>query len=124
MSDATQLRITRILIVAFFGSLPFHQPPVTTILGPALTLPEVLFIPLASVLAFAVLRKRVPFPNTGIRIAVVLGLSFLPSVALASHRLRAAAQLLVILYVVMIFTASLVVKELGLARLALRAMIG
>lgn len=114
-------RALRWLAIVFFASLPFHRPPLTTALGPGLTLPEVVFVPFALVLVALVVQRRVTVPALGIRLVLVLVAGLLPSVVFASNTFRAGAQLAVLLYIASILTAAIMVRALGLGTVAARA---
>ena len=75
-------------MVAFFAALPFHRPPVTTALGPAVALPELLFVALAPVLLLALARRGAwrAMPRTGFVLAALLIAGLAPSVLLAGDR--------------------------------------
>jgi O-antigen ligase len=112
-------------LLAFFASLPFHRPPVTTRLGPALALPEILFLVLTPVLALTLMRGGAwrTMPRAGFGLALLLMAGLAPSVLLAGDRRRALLQLAVLVYVAMIHEVALTATALGLRLPALRALV-
>ena len=112
-------------MLSFFAALPFHRPPVVTGLGPALALPELLFLPLAGLLALALHHQHAwrSTPRTGLALAAVLVVGLAPSVLLAGDRRRALVQLVVLVYVALIHQAALAAVALGLRRAALQALV-
>jgi O-antigen ligase len=100
-------------------------PPVSRALGPALALPEVVFLILGPLVGLQLVRdgrwRTVPRAGFGLSLIVMAGLG--PSVLFAGDRRRAAAQLAVLVYVALIAQLALAVRALGRQRQALMGLV-
>jgi hypothetical protein len=110
------------LCCLFLASLPFHRPPVTRRFGPALAIPEVLFVlvALAAVLGWRRLR---PVQTTGLQLAGVYVVLFGVTVPFAVDPKRAFAHLAVLVYVALIYQTALLMHSYDRGRAALKSLL-
>ena len=107
--------------LALIALLPFHRPPLTSVLGPSLALPDAFFLPAAIALLLSGSLRSL---RTSLALGGALVVGFLPSLVDAVSPRSAAAQLLVLLYVVPgLYTVGALLARRGARDAALKALL-